>query len=218
MRRPAGWFTVLCVVGLLGCGGDSNVLGGNTDVPLGKVANRITNPGGVKVGATNVDVAADISIVANEAGVATFRVMADLTRSATLKKYSDLLPAAAKDATGKVNTEVKIKITSEGIQDYFNIDGKPHTAVKFDAKVGDKYTLTKSDGKTITRTVIARSDQDDFAWNNLLIKTITVEQDSRIPGIKKFVYRANHKFGIVYVEVVADDGSTASTSLVPSSY
>jgi hypothetical protein len=42
---------------------------------------------------------------------------------------------------------------------------------------------------------------------------MTLEQDSRIPGIKKFVYRANHKFGVVYLEMVADDGSTMSTYL-----
>lgn len=71
--------------------------------------------------------------------------------------------------------------------------------------------MSKSDGKTITRTVTARSDVDDFPYGFYYIKTITIEQDSRIPGIQKFVYRANHKFGIVYLEIYLEDGSKVSS-------
>jgi hypothetical protein len=113
---------------------------------------------------------------------------------------------------------MKYKITSEGIQDYANLDTEPFTMVKYDCKVGDTYKLKKSDGKTITRTVTAKSETDDFSWGFLLIKTITVEQDSRIPGISKIVYRFNHKFGLVYAEVVAEDGSKVSSLFFPSNY
>jgi hypothetical protein len=78
--------------------------------------------------------------------------------------------------------------------------------------------MSKSDGKTITREVIARSDEDDFPYGFYEIKTITVEQDSRIEGIKKFVFRANHKFGIVYVEVYMEDGTKISSYVYPQNY
>lgn len=79
--------------------------------------------------------------------------------------------------------------------------------------MGESYKLTKSNGVTVTRTITAKSEVDDFPFGMLNIKTMTIEQDSRIPGIKKFVFRANHKFGVVFFQVVADDGSTAETYL-----
>jgi hypothetical protein len=51
-----------------------------------------------------------------------------------------------------------------------------------------------------------------------MIKTITVEQDSRIPGISKIVYRFNHKFGLVSAEVIAEDGSKVSSQFYPANY
>jgi hypothetical protein len=78
--------------------------------------------------------------------------------------------------------------------------------------------LTKTDGKTITRTVTAKSTTDDFYYGGILIKTITVEQDPKLPGIRKFIYRLNHKFGLVYLQVVAEDGSTIGGYLFPSNY
>jgi hypothetical protein len=145
-------------------------------------------------------------------------VVADLMNYPELAKFNDLIPAVYKDQQGRLNTQMKYKITSEGIQDYANLDTEPFTMVKYDCKVGDTYKLKKSDGKTITRTVTAKSETDDFSWGFLLIKTITVEQDSRIPGISKIVYRFNHKFGLVYAEVVAEDGSKVSSLFFPSNY
>ncbi len=210
--------TLLFAALLLGCGtaGPTSYpdLGGSTDVPLGSMGQVVTTLGGVKLGADFIDVGASATMTKNEGGLATFKVVADLSKDARLKKWNDLIPASAKDASGKLDAEVKFRVTSEGIQDFFNKDKKQHTLVKYGAQVGESWPLTKSDGVTITRKVVARSDQDDFPYGFFNIKTLTVEQDSRIPGIKKFVYRANHRFGIVYVEVVAEDGSTLS--LYPS--
>ena len=90
--------------------------------------------------------------------------------------------------------------------------------VKYDGKVGDTYKLKKSDGNTITRTITQKSTDDDFEYGFYYIKTITVEQDSRIPGISKIVYKFNHKFGLVYLEFVADDNSKAGTLVYPQNY
>ena len=75
-------------------------------------------------------------------------------------------------------------------------------------KILDKYIIKKSDGTFITREVIQRSEKDDYPYGFYDIKVITVEQDSRIPGVSKILYRVNHKFGIVNVEFKMEDGST----------
>jgi len=203
-----------------GCGNTqgANELGGDPNVPLGTtVGSTITPIGSITVGSSSVSVPATATLTSSSGGVVTFHVAADLSSAPqALKSYYDMLPSSVKTGSYGVATDVKLHITSEGIQDYFNKDQAAHTIVKYDAQVGDKYELTKSDGNTITRTVTARSSTDDYSYGFLLIKTITVEQDSRIPGIKKFRIRANHRFGIVSFEIVADDDSTAGTQVTSS--
>jgi hypothetical protein len=165
-----------------------------------------------------MDVNSSMTITQNDDGVVKIAVVADLMNFPELKKFNDLIPSVYKDSQGRLNTELKYKITSEGIQDYANLDSEPFTMVKYDCKVGDTYKLTKTDGKTITRTVTEKSTEDDYSWGWLMIKTITVEQDSRIPGISKIVYRFNHKFGLVSAEVVAEDGSKVSSQFYPANY
>jgi len=193
-----------------------NDLGGDTDIALNQVGNTFTTFGSVN--GTYVNVNSSITVTQSDKGVTKMAVVADLMNYPELAKFNDLIPAVYKDAQGRVNTEMKYKITSEGIQDYANLDGEAFTMVKYDCKVGDTYKLKKTDGKTITRTVTAKSETDDYSWGMMLIKTITVEQDSRIPGISKFVYRFNHKFGLVSAEVVAEDGSKISSQFFPSNY
>jgi hypothetical protein len=165
----------------------------------------------VKLGADSVDIGARMTITKNEGGLVTAKVTADPTKDPRIAKFAALIPSSAKKPDGTIDTEVKFRVTTEGVQDFFNKDGKPHTVVKYAGNVGDTYKISKSDGTVITRTIVAKSDKDDFPYGFFDIKTMTVEQDSRIPGIKKIVIRANHKFGIVHVEAVADDGSTMSS-------
>jgi hypothetical protein len=193
-----------------------NDLGGDTDIALNQVGNTFSTFGSVN--GTYVNVSSSITVTQSDKGVTKMAVVADLMNYPELAKFNDLIPAVYKDAQGRVNTEMKYKITSEGIQDYANLDGEAFTMVKYDCKVGDTYKLKKTDGKTITRTVTAKSETDDYSWGMMLIKTITVEQDSRIPGISKFVYRFNHKFGLVSAEVIAEDGSKISSQFFPTNY
>jgi hypothetical protein len=51
-----------------------------------------------------------------------------------------------------------------------------------------------------------------------VIKTIDVEQDSRIPGVSKLIYFTNHKFGIVGVRAKLEDGTTSQVDFYPSAY
>lgn len=191
---------------------DPNTIGGETNVPLNQPGNTVS-VGTINVGGKTYDMKESIKVVKNENGLTTFEVKAEVPKGTVIEDLINKIPVNIKDATGKINTTFNVKITSEGIQDFFNKDQKPHTLVKYDANVGDTYKITKSDGNTITRTVTQKSTNDDFPYGFYYIKTITVEQDSRIPGIKKFVFKANHKFGLVYWEAYLEDGSKLNSYL-----
>jgi hypothetical protein len=201
---------------------EPNEIGGDTNVPIAQVGNQFST-GTINVAGQNANIPHTVSIIKNESGVATVNVKVNI---ATVKNHQlyqqykntynldDLInriPASYKDVNGNIDGNVKIKITSEGIQDFINRDGKAHTIVKFDAKVGDEYNLTKSGGQTLRRTVTQKSTTDDFSYGFMNIKTITTEQSSSYPGVKKIVYKSNHKFGIVHVEIQLEDGSKVSS-------
>jgi hypothetical protein len=213
---------IFMVLFVFSCKSDSangpNDLGGDTNIVLAQVGNTATI-GSILVGSQYYNSNTSFRITKNDNGVATIKVTADLTQIPGLQTYlANVIPANMKDASGKIDTEIKLKMTSEGIQDYFNIDHKAQTLVKYDANVGDEYSLTLSNGKTKTRTVTAKSTTDDEPYGFMLIKAITVESNSTYLGIRKTIYKVNHKFGIVYAQVVAEDGSTASVYFYPSSY
>jgi hypothetical protein len=193
-----------------------NELGGDTDIPLNQVGNTFTTT--ANVNGTYISANSSIAITENSDGVVKVAISANLDSIPGLSKFTDLIPDEYKDSQGNINVTAQGKITSEGYLDYTNADEAPFTMVKYDCKVGDTYKLKKSDGNTITRTVTQKSTDDDFSWGFYLIKVMTVEQDSRIPGISKIIYKFNHKFGLVYAEVVAEDGSSVGTLVYPSNY
>ncbi len=188
---------------------DPNSLGGDVKTEISNVGDEFDLS--VQVGDQYVNLNDQIKVISNNNGLVTMNIKANVSQAPKIKQLLDKIPGNVYDAQGNIDANVQLKVTTEGIQDFFNKDQKPHTLVKYNAKVGDQYKMTKSDGKTITRTVTARSDVDDFPYGFYYIKTITLEQDSRIPGIQKFVYRANHKFGIVYLEIYLEDGSKVSS-------
>ncbi len=197
---------------------DANNLGGDPKIPLGQVGNT---------GYTVVEINGDytrlegIEITKNDNGVATIHVSTDISKISSLANVADVVSTiypAFIDDNGKIDADLQYKITSEGIQDFNNIDHKAHTLVKYDANVGDSYSLKLSNGETITRKVVAKSDKDDFQWGMLYIKTITVEQNAIAPGVKKYIFRANHKFGLVFVEAIMEDGTSAGMYIYPSNY
>lgn len=195
---------------------DENELNGETDIPLNKTGNTFSTV--CYINGTYADVNTSIEITESTGGIVRMAISADLDSVPELSRFNDLIPEEFKNAQGQINVEAKAKITSEGFQDFTNVDGSAFTLVKYDGKVGDTYKLKKSDGNTITRTITQKSTEDDFSYGFYMIKTITVEQDSRIPGIEKIVYKFNHKFGLVHVEVVADDGSSVGSLIYPSDY
>lgn len=187
---------------------DPNEIKGETKIPLNEVGNKFTTS--VKLGTQDYPLNEEIKITKSEGGVITVSIKADPGTSTKVQDLLKKLPVNVTDASGKINTEIKMKSTSEGIQN-FTLDGKLHTIAKYDAKVGDTYIQTTSDGKTLTRKVTHRSSVDDFPYGYMNIKVVTVEQNSTIPGIRKYIYKANHKFGLVYIEIILEDGTSISS-------
>lgn len=189
----------------------SDSIGGSTDIAINTVGNTFSNS--VRVGGTSYSGTIKITSVTD--GVATVQFKSAIP--ANIPILQNIKPKY-KDASGNLVCEGKFKMTDEGILEYNNKDHKPYVLVKYDAEVGDKYTLDKSDGSKIVREVVRKSSSDDYYWGGMLIKTIDVDQSSNIPGVKKITYFSNHKFGLVAVRVTMEDGSTPQLDLVPVKY
>lgn len=191
----------------------SDSIGGSTDIALNTIGNEFS--GYVMLGGSVYNSGESMKITAITNGIITVKCTGTLPSSSPLK---NLIPDSYKNGSGNIDCDIKFKNTSEGILDYTNAGQKPFVLVKYDSSVGDKYVLEKSNGTIITRTVTAKSTTDDYPWGGMLIKTVTVEQDSRIPGVCKIIFNANHRFGLVSVKIVMDDNSTSEVILNPATY
>ena len=112
-----------------------------------------------------------------------------------------------------VTGSAKFKNTTEGVES--ENDSYPGVLVKYSSKVGDTYK-----GATgYKREVISKSTDDDFPYGGFfMIKVLEIEESPcSVPGVKKLVYYANHKFGIVGAEVTYDDNTTMYIGLGYSS-
>jgi hypothetical protein len=190
---------------------DSSTIGGTTNIPINVVGNTFLN----SVSANGASYTGTIKITSITDGVATIQFKSTIPSNIPILQG---IKAKYKDGNGNLVCEGKFKMTDAGILEYNNKDHKPYVLVKYDASVGDKYTLTKSDGAQITREVVRKSSTDDYYWNGMIIKTVDVEQSSNIPGVKKITYFTNHKFGIVAVRVEMEDGTKPQLNLVPTTY
>jgi len=136
------------------------------------------------------------------------------TTSVTNSGYSTMINTLddVTDIGTTVQREREYRITSNGIESIYP-EGNL-ILVKYDAKVGDTYSLNRG-STTMTRKVTEKSTDDDYYWNGMMIKTITVKETGRnIPGISYIEYSFNHKFGIVGLLVVFEDGTSKEVGIV----
>ena len=180
-------------------------LGGSTDLQTNEVGFSYTLIGAVddlSLGsgfkATVIDKSGDVVEIQLEGNIASPFV-------------SQLPPSAYIDSNGKVNISGHFINSTEGVG-YVNGKGETSILVKYDAKVGDKWSYTTLGGKKLNREVISISTDDDYYWGGMYIKVIEVEQNLPYPGFTKVVYSANHKFGLVGAVVTMEDGSTSYLS------
>jgi hypothetical protein len=197
--------------------GQSGTLGGSTDIPINTIGNTFAVIG-LKINNDWANVNTSIKITDSKDGVNTVKIFADLGSDPNLASINRIIPAALKDAQGRISFDAKVKITSEGWLDYSNVDGEPVVLVKYNDNEGTRYEVTTSSGTEISREITHKSTTDDFEYGFFNIKVMKVEQETSFPGFKKYVGYFNHKFGLVGFELVADDGSTLSSEISAAIY
>jgi hypothetical protein len=200
-----------------------NTLGGSTDIPLTPV-NGVSSVFG-SYGNQNIN-GGSITVVKNEDGLVTYKALIDLNQFSNelklkaltyltqLSSYYKFDTAFTLAPDGKLSFEFKLKITSEGYQDFF-VEGKPWVIGKYGDGVGTEYTVTNSKGEELVRTVTEKTGIDEWPLGFFYIKTSKIEQDAPVddPVISKVIYRINHRFGLVYLEYQLKDGTTLKLSV-----
>jgi hypothetical protein len=142
-----------------------------------------------------------------DGGISKFTGEATITDPALLNIVSNIPEFTVIGNTVSVS-DLEVKVTKEGIES--KIPSFPGIIVKYDSKVGDKYKVANG----VERKVISKSDVDEYPYGYYLIKVMKVEESpSIIPGVTKMVYIANHKFGIVGLEVTFSDGTTTTFTI-----
>ena len=213
-------FAFFLAIFMIGCEEDvvkgPNELGGETNIPLTKVGN--TYSVSVTLGDTYLDIDLDTAYISkNENGIVTVKLKADISTVDSILR--SIIPARFLDLNGNIDAEVYFKATSEGIQDFYYSDqdfSKPFTILKYDMGVGTSWSFTTSDGKTINRSVTEKSGLDDWPFGFMYIKTTKVEESNPgIEGVSKVIFRANHRFGLIYVEYVLLNGVSVKLYLYP---
>jgi hypothetical protein len=150
---------------------------------------------------------AKATVVNLDGGISSFTGEAKITDPALLNLISNV-PGFTVNGDKISVTGLEFQVTKEGIAS--KVPEYPGTLVKYDSKVGDKYKVTGG----VEREVISKSTDDDYPYGYMYIKVMKVEESpSLIPGVSKIVYIANHKFGIVGLEVTLDDNTTKSFSI-----
>ncbi len=203
---------------------DPNVLTGETNLPLTQkdsVTNIYFLVNGVNLPGTT------FKVLSNDNGMVTYGATVS-TAAYPDSLIADLITIVPqlisyykpKDVTwsigtnGTLNVQFKLKITSEGMQNYF-IDGKPWT-VKYADPVGTDYSVTRDNGQTLTATVTEKTGVDDWPYSFWQIKTSKVEYVAPTddPVLTKVTFRVNHKFGLVYVKAEGKNGKVIEINLI----
>ena len=194
---------------LFSCKKDDGLVLGGTPTPMGEIGNTFTSshniPGLSTVSAEVTGFEDGVSIITGTATL-TNPNLVDLVNA-----LQPIFPSQVSVDGDEVSVELHARFTDKGISSLYN--DEEMILVKYDAKVGDKYTA-KVDGKTITNEVVARSTDDDFYWNGFYIKVIKMESTGHdLGGLKTVTYYANHKFGLVGVKLLFDNDNTISASI-----
>lgn len=181
---------------------------GGSQSPIGEVGNTFsisTIPGLSGVSA---------EVTALKDGKSTVTYNAEISDQTLLNMIKSMDGISVSGNT--VQRESTYRITSEGMESVYP-EGTL-TLVKYDARVGDVYSL-KRGAVTMKREVTAVSSDDDFFWGGMMIKTIDVKETGRnIPGVSNILFRFNHKFGLVNIVVYFEDGTYSGGIIYSDNY
>lgn len=100
--------------------------------------------------------------------------------------------------------DIKFRMATDGFE--LLTGDTPGIIAKYDSKVGDTYPMG-SEGKV--RTVIEKTDENDYPYGFMYIKVMKVEEiaggELQAKGVEKIHYFANHRFGLVGIQLIASD-------------
>lgn len=185
----------LSMILVVSCSKTDSIRGNQS--PMGEVGVTISSSNYTVDGVTNMSG----EIIGLEDGISVYSGTATIT-NANYKNILSNFPGTEIDGDQVTITGLEFKQTDRGLEAVNAL--AEGIIVDYDSKVGDEYKT--SDG---VRTVTSKSTEDDFYWGGMLIKVTEVEETPNKFGVKKIVYQANHKFGLVGVEFVFDDDSNA---------
>lgn len=204
MKKKISFLLLSSFIILASCSKTGEKLGGSPS-PIGDEGVTFNTTSGTIAGVSSVAA----SVTELKSGVSSISGSAVVTNP-VIKNILSNHPEAKINGNNVTVTDVEFRITSEGVESVYGL--QPGIIVKYDAKVGDKYKV----GDGITREVVARSTDNDYMWGGMLIKAIQVEENTNKFGVKKIIYWANHRFGIVGMEFQFDDNSTAKFPIFAS--
>jgi len=171
--------------------------------PIGVVGTTVSSSSGVIAGVSSIS----ISVTSLSNGVSTCTGSAIVTNQAIKNLLSNIPELTINGDTVSTNS-VKFRSTTEGIE---SCSGPaPGIWVKYSSSVGDTYPIGSASNK---RTVVSKSSTDDYYWGGMYIKVLKVEENPsylKSTVVTKITYIANHKFGMVGIEVTFDDETTAT--------
>ncbi len=143
-------------------------------------------------------------------GVSTMEGSATVTNS-VIKNVLENLPNVSFNGD-QMTVTAEVKVATDGIE--LMDGGLKGVVVNYSSEVGDEYTVNGSSQK---RKVFKHSTEDDYQWGYWLLKVVGVEEPTdSYEGIQSFKYYANHKYGIVGVDITFDDESTVSCPIYTS--
>lgn len=168
--------------------------------PMGEVGTTISSSSATIAGVSNFQA----TVTALSGDVSSITGSAEVTNQAIRNIFTSI-PGVTVNGNTVTGTDIKFRNTTEGIE----LMSGPTAGilVKYGSKVGDTYPIGNT-GRV--RTVVEKTDSDDYAYGFLLIKTIKVEETGnklKSSGISKITYIANHRFGLVGFKVTLNDNT-----------
>ncbi|MBE0653799.1 MAG: hypothetical protein IH594_08370 [Bacteroidales bacterium] len=197
MKTKLNVWALAALTLLVSCNKDDKITGEQS--PMGEVGNIVSSSSGTIAGVS----AFSAEVISLNNGVSTYTGSATVTNEA-IKSILSNAPECTVNGNQITASNIKFKSTLEGIEAVSGLD--PGVIVKYDAKVGDKYSIGSSKK---TREVVSRSTDDDYMYGFFLIKAIQVEEYPGKMGVDKITYWANHRFGLVGIQFNFDDGTIA---------
>jgi len=200
-----------CTVVLASCKKDDLTLTGGQSA-IGEVGNVFTTNAAANIPGVSSVMA---TITDNQNGISTITgsvIIDDPDLAAIADALATLFPTVVTAVGNTYSGQGAVRFTTDGIAGVYN-EGEL-VLVKYDADVGDEYSLT-IDGNKITNKVTSKSSSDDYNWGNgWLLKVVEVKSTGQdLPGVKDVTYYANHKFGMVGVKLNKMNGTSTEANI-----